>query len=907
MDSECPENTLGCICGELCRLYENGELRQYHGRVARWRLERLLGLPVSSLARFSKIKLHEQARRCIVNFDKFVYSCGYRTEWDRKVPEIEAYLKSLKKSKVLPVNNKGNLNRSAILRQFGLGTNSASIVQDRTPRLRELLDKYDTTAKDPAYTQFRYSKFEENLKQLLEDPKLGLIFGRIVSTKWISERLGVPEQAIRYTPQLNTLVEDKQREIDLRCRKGVTQKYFRINGVHHINIGVTPYSDKHKRIFDFSRLVDFYGLNFSEKVGTVFISLIEDMEWSKPYYQRIIHFLLWLANDPQLYGELAADLGNNTHIDQAKFELAIHQYKDAPLSRAEVDSARRGRFGPDLQVIQKFADAGIFPQIRFHISKKRKGKSRHSRPRPSLVEAKQIEPDTKNIAQLIKSTATYFDIEFDRGKDTIEFAENLAREIHQREDLPKDISQAVCVLCEERLTALRISASKIFKSWREQFELGRQIIDSSVQENRTDYRTLENIRLNKTKFEWAKTISSLFPKQDSDLTIRNLLTIVDKDFDGICPSSYTHEWRNRWTKIYMKVGGKDRVQSFLSPPHLVTSAVICLYLCETGANESVATSMMADAIRPSKVPKHLTTVGNKVRSKGKKIIDELPLESTIADCTSAAEAMLFYQTATSRYRSKISEETNKLFLYVEHSKIKHMTEWQLRGDFLKITANSTELSTLKITPSMIRPTVLLMEYLKNPTNMGATQLLARHENDTTTFGYVNKLPHRVILADKIREFQERIQNIALSKNKKARDIIGIESTTWITANKRAQRTGLGLFCSDSTLGVQPDYPKGSTCQALDRCLICPQKIVVAEPQSIADMIIWKNALESAEDRFLNERYERWETVWLQWYAFFQVVLDEKMTRGEFAKIKKDAERLASQRMQSKDFKLQEPW
>ena len=888
-------------------LYENGELGLFRGKVSRQNLERSLGLRTGVLRPSSKVKQYMHARRCIANFDKHLYSRGHGTVWEEMVPEIEAHLETLKKAKALPVNGYGNLNRAAILKQFVLGGFSASIAQSRAPRLKKLLDAYDTTAEDPAYTQFKYSKYEKKLKLLLKDTDLVLTHGRIVSPKWISEKLGISTSSIINTPVLNALIEDKQREIDLRCRKGVTQKYFRINGVHHINIGVTPYSDKHKRIFDFSRLVDFYGLNFSEKVATVFISLIEDMESPKPYYQRIIHFLLWLVNAPQLYGELAADLGNNKHIDQAEFERAIYQYKDAPLSRAEVDSARRGRFRPELQVVQKFADAGIFPQIRIHISKKRKGNSRHSRPRPSLVEAKQIEPDTKNIAQLIKSTATYFNIEFDRGKDTIEFGENLAREIHQREDLPKDISQAVCVLCEERLTALRISASKIFESWREQFELGRQIIDSSVQENRTDYRTLENIRLNKTKFEWTKTISPLLPKQDPDLALRNLLTLVDKDFDGVCPLANTHEWGQYWTKIYMRTGGKDRVQSFLSPPRLVTSAVICLYLCETGANESVATSMMADAIRPSKVPKHLTTVGNKVRSKGKQIIDDLPLESTITGCTSAAEAMSFYQSATSRYRSKNSEETNKLFLYVEYSKIKHMTEWQLRGDFSKITANSTELSTLKITPSMIRPTVLLMEYLKNPTNIGATQLLARHENDTTTFGYVNKLPHRVILADKIREFQERIQNIALSKNKKARDIIGIESTTWITANKRAQRTGLGLFCSDPTLGVQPDYPKGSTCQALDRCLVCPQKIVVAEPQSIADMIIWKNALESAEDRFLNERYERWETVWLQWYAFFQVVLDEKMTRGEFAKIKKDAERLAGQRMQSKDFKLQEPW
>ena len=887
--------------------YENGELGRFRGTVSRQNLERSLGLPDGVLRPSSNDKRYMHARRCIANFDKYLYSRGHGTVWEEKVPEIEAHLKTLKKAKALPVNLYGNLNRSAILKQFSLGTFSASIAQRRAPRLKKLLDAYDTTAEDPAYTQFKYSIYEKKLKLLLDDPNLVLTHGRIVSLKLISEKIGISEQMIKSTPVLNALIEDKQREIDLRCRKGVTQKYFRINGVHHINIGVTPYSDKHKRIFDFSRLVDFYGLNFSEKVATVFISLIEDIEAPKSYYQRIIHFLLWIANDPQLYGDLAAGLGNKTHIDQAKFELAILQYKEALLSRAEIDSARRGRVSLRLEFIMKFADAGVFPQIRIKVSKKRREKAKHSRPRPSLLEAKLKEPDTKNIAQLIKRTATYFDIVFDRGKDTIEFAENLAREIHQREDLPKDISQAVCVLCEERLTALRVCASKIFESWREQFELGRQIIDSSAQENCTDYRTLENIRLNKTKFEWAKTISLLFPKQDPDLALRNLLMLVDKEFDGICPSAYTHEWRNRWTKIYMKVGGKNRVQSFLSPPPLVTSAVICLYLCETGANTSVATSMMADAIRPSKIPKHLTIVGNKVRSKGKQISDELPLESTIANCTSAAEAMLFYQTATSRYRSKNSEETNKLFLYVEHSTIKHITEWRLRGDFLKITANSTELSTLKITPSMIRPTVLLMEYLKNPTNLGATQLLARHENDGTTSGYVNKVPHRKMLADKIREYQESIQDIALSKNKKDREIIRIEDTTWITVNKRAQRTGLGLFCSDPTLGVQPDYPKGSTCQALDRCLTCPQKIIVAEPQSIADMIIWKNSLKSAEDRFLNESYERWETVWLPWYAFFQVVLDEKMTRGEFAKTKKDAERLASQRMQSKDFKPWKPW
>ena len=147
-----------------------------------------------------------------------------------------------------------------------------------------------------------------------------------------------------------------------------------------------------------------------------------------------------------------------------------------------------------------------------------------------MIEAKLNEPVTSDIVQLTERAATYFDIEFDTGTDTIEFAENLAREIHQREGLPTDLSQAVCVICEERLKALRVSASTIFERWREQFERGRQMVASSNHENRTDYSTLKKIRIHKTQFEWQNTISHIFPKNDPDQALRNLLTIIDQEF-----------------------------------------------------------------------------------------------------------------------------------------------------------------------------------------------------------------------------------------------------------------------------------------------------------------------------------------------------------------------------------------
>ena len=261
------------------------------------RLERLLGFPIHSLIQSSKVRLYEQARQCITNFEKYLYDCGHGTVWEEKIPDIEAYLESQKNAKALPINHRGSLNRSAILKKFGLGTFSVWIAQRRAPRLKKLLDRYDTTAEDPSYTQYKYSTYEKKLKLLLDDPGLKLTFGRIVSLKWVSERLGISIEAIKKTPPLNALVEEKQREIDRRCRQGVSQKYFRINGVYHSNVGKKPYSDKHKRIFDFSDLIDGYGLNFTEKVATVFNSFISDMESPKAYYYRIIDFLLWLAKE----------------------------------------------------------------------------------------------------------------------------------------------------------------------------------------------------------------------------------------------------------------------------------------------------------------------------------------------------------------------------------------------------------------------------------------------------------------------------------------------------------------------------------------------------------------------------------------------------------------------------------
>ena len=110
--------------------------------------------------------------------DVLLISTSTYTAWDmerygkKRFPKSNPIWKALKKANALPVNSNGNLNRTAILKKFGLGTGSMSVVLSRAPRLKDLLDRYDITAKDPAYRQYKYTKFKGDLKLLLEAPDL---------------------------------------------------------------------------------------------------------------------------------------------------------------------------------------------------------------------------------------------------------------------------------------------------------------------------------------------------------------------------------------------------------------------------------------------------------------------------------------------------------------------------------------------------------------------------------------------------------------------------------------------------------------------------------------------------------------------------------------------------------------
>ena len=177
-EKPCQPGTRGCLCGQLSELYKSGKLKLYRGAVSRTRLEDELGVPRNRLLDAVRLHAGTAPGRCIRRFDEVLENRGHGTVWTEKIPAIRKHLESHKRKGTLPVNERGDLSRTVLLRNFGLGNASVHVIQTRAPKLKDLLDEFDTTRSDPAYTQYKYEALLEPLEKLLASPNPALTHGR---------------------------------------------------------------------------------------------------------------------------------------------------------------------------------------------------------------------------------------------------------------------------------------------------------------------------------------------------------------------------------------------------------------------------------------------------------------------------------------------------------------------------------------------------------------------------------------------------------------------------------------------------------------------------------------------------------------------------------------------------------
>ena len=878
-----------CLCRELLRLYEAKELPLYRGKVARNPLQSLLGFPAGSLLASSRNSKHAGVRQCIERFDGHLRRLGHGTVWEEKVPKVRAFLERASRKGSLPVNSDGRLNRRAVLMPFGLGRGSPYVIQSRAPLMKDLLDEYEGKANASGQEQYKYARHEGALRRALARDDLQLTHGRQVSLSWLARKIGIPAGAMAYTPCLKAAVEEKQAEVDAALRAGTSSKTVLVGGAEHPNLGPTPFSEAHGRVFSFAELVDAYGLPFTERLATAFILVVADLAIAKASHSRIRHFLRWLAERSQVEPEVPHALRANAMPPKAAFERAVLTYRQEVLG--ELDRQGRRHRHPSLSVIEQLGHLGVFPEISLPRRKRdsRKG-LRNSAALPSLAEAQIV--DEGALAR-VADLPLPDEAEFARGGDARAFINSLALERERRSELPEALPDAIRVICEERIDALREAASAIYVEWRRDYEQGKRLLERA----RPGEEIGDALEARLSRGDRNKLVDRLFPRADPELAMANLLSLIRARHGGVCPAAASPGGGLAWGKAYAKVGGQRQVQRLLLPPRLVVSAVACLYLCESGANVAVALSLSNRALRPSRKGGHMDVIGNKARAGGKPVYNTLSKRSSLRTAVSAVEAMEQLQDAVAACRKLDEAAAGRLFVHPTRGRMSSLEEFQLREDTARIVADS-ELASYKVLPSMVRPTVLLAMQLRNPGNLGAAQLLAQHESPSTTNGYVNKLPHQVILQKRVGKFAVSLEDKILATD---------GSQAWQAPSANEKDTGMGVLCGNAMAGAQPDYPAGTQCRAVERCASCPQMVVAASPQSIALMIIWRDALVKAEPHWLAHRHDRWEKIWLSWVALYHVVLDQKMARGPLAGVRKKAEDLAEEIKRRKGFRMPEPF
>jgi hypothetical protein len=878
------------------------------GTIPRTVFEKKHGLPTGSLQKSNISSEWQWARDLLEELEKELYEEGViGTAWERKVPDIRLHLESLHATNSLPVNKGGRLNRLAVLSEFGFSScGSSFLAEKRAPKLKDLFVEFDQIIEDGNYSRHSGDIYEDKLKAVLGRDDIVLFKShRTISRTWLTEQVGIPASLMYSTPSLVALIDAKHKEIHETQKRGQTKKAFTLYGAVTINLGATPYSETHSRVFSFECLIDKYGLEFAEKIGTAFIAISKKQASPGHYYSRILHFFGWLADEPNNALDVVKNLAAGKKVAQVRFERVCLEYQQ------DVYAEKKGRRGaaasrhsmPPMSSITVLGEAKVLPL--FHFRRRRNGAKKDRTNRPSILEAKR-KTEAEKVAAILVDAAKYRNIDIEHGKDTKTFIETLMYERERRDELSDDLVEAMLEISCDRLEELRIQASSVFNAWKSKHKKGSELIKNATHSGSKIAQLLEDAGEGKLPESRTSLVSRLFPLYDKEQTLSNIVALVDAKYNGFCPTCST-TGDQFWSRQYQKVGGIKEASSYLLPTRIAVSAALTLYLCEGGNNNAVALVLAPDCVRDSEVPAHKKVVSRKDRSKGKTIYDDLPIKSNNSAIVSAVSALEYLIESIERITKNQKKTEQYIALYSAKGTALRLTGHNFRADFKTIVNRSEYLRDLHLVPSMIRPTVLLEIQLKNPSNLGIAQMMAQHESGTTTTGYTNKLPYRVIQEEHILGYQNSLEIVMAQNVENPHVKIGVSASKWAKRLEHAQRTGLGVFCEDREL----DDGKGNKtkCTEIENCAKCKhdRMLISADTRSIAEMIVWREALDNHEPEWVSERLDRWSSVWVPWQALFSVVLDEKMARGRLSMVKNDALEYVSTLKKQDEFTMPEPW
>ncbi|SEI19630.1 hypothetical protein [Tardiphaga sp. OK245] len=831
----------------LDRDFAAGRLKTSRGgKIDRGYYCELLGCEKSGLTKFTKTVLREYEQRVPLVSGPA-----------KRLDEIREWLEAQYKAGLLPLIH-GKIDRTFCAKHFGF---SSSYPFFQVKQIADVVKELDRrVAQDGYLLRQDQSQFEALAHYLAHAPKLNR--DRLtVNQTLLAKECGIPEKRLRYGRFSDIIQKHDVQYLE-------QAKLSRID----------PYI--YGRVFGFGHLEEFWSRGFLLNVADGFKNYALS-NWSGKStvnpHRHLVNMLDWIgrSNRVECLSVVQEAERYNRIITGDAWEDAFLAYDDAIdglISSGDLSKrfASRKLTGA-LQACRGLEQKKTIPAHSLMVVGPKNAK-RLARHLATVVNVNhEISVDDEEIRAVIGNrlleAAASRRIEFS-FEEAERFVTNMVLEVRQGRELPSNLIEAIKVVLNRRLNALRVRLIALISEAKENLELGRRLL------NEADIDPAGFItRYFADGVDWRgkhKIGRAAFPivkggnETDRRRSLANLLAFAKACFPGMIPPQSESGLMKFFARRFLEHGGMRAIEHMLYPTAETAAAVLALYLIESGANVAVGRELKRNCIADSEYDGLKEITGVKAAAQGKPIIMHFDADDVVLS------SIKWLEEETGKLALVAGEDGSRLFLTRDDGRTKMMSDHWFRNWFKAFCQSSLG---LPIAPNMIRPSVLLQAALENDGRLHLGMAIGQH-GLAVSQGYQLKYPVRLMYDEYIRRFQEAFETLVTSSVEDAARLLGISKDEFDRRVGALQDTGLGVFCKNR-LG-RPGS-EGRPCIEMD-CWKCTQILIVAETESIATLQLWQESLRAVQGEWERDRPERWEAMWLPWLCLADVV-QEKMSRS----------------------------
>jgi len=451
-------------------------------------------------------------------------------------------------------------------------------------------------------------------------------------------------------------------------------------------------------------------------------------------------------------------------------------------------------------------------------------------------------------------------------KDTNDFLRTLADELS---NLPESVTgnpvKAILHVLNSRFTLLRDHFRAQCARWTQHLQDGAVLINKGKDPRSYLQFTDETVELTGENIAAMKSHFIRHTGQPQAV-IADLLRLVKEVFGSVYPNQFhpIPAIQSFFAKLCEMLGSRLVLQAYLTPHKDLIGSSISLYLLESGANLSVARTLLEDSVEETNEIGFKQITGAKARASGKPIVAFLETNS---------DALLSIETvrqALVSFRALAPEkDRNLLFLLTKGCHLQGVKAAWFSDWFKGQVGTIDGLSALDLTPNMLRPSILLQAALEQNGRLRKAIMLAQH-GESVAGSYYFRFPVRFLHDAEIRSYLNSAEAIAVHRLPDGAAYLNISQEEFDVRVAAIKNIGLGTGCRDphSKPGLS-----GGSCDSTD-CFDCPNVFLIADPQNVAALQLWRSSLLEVEGDWIRDHPDRWEHKYMPWLTFIEVVEEE---------------------------------